>query len=118
MYSRSASWRPVGSIEQCPPRSQSSRRPNQLPASRRGLPVIEGILTREVVLGSTVATEIVGRGALLRPADHDGENAPVPFAIQWTVLEPTRVAVLDRRFTAVIGHWPEAVEVVMRATMR
>jgi len=83
-----------------------------------GLLIIEGVLTREVVLGTTVATEICGRGDLLRPADHDGENAPVPFAIQWTVLEPTRVAVLDRRFTAVIGHWPEAVEVVMRSTMR
>jgi CRP/FNR family cyclic AMP-dependent transcriptional regulator len=83
-----------------------------------GLLVIEGVLTREVVLGTTIATEICGRGDLLRPADHDGENAPVPFAIQWTVLEPTRVAVLDRRFTSVIGHWPEAVEVVMRATMR
>jgi CRP/FNR family cyclic AMP-dependent transcriptional regulator len=42
----------------------------------------------------------------------------VPFAVQWTVLEPTRLAVLDRRFTAVIGHWPEAIEVIMRASMR
>jgi CRP-like cAMP-binding protein len=83
-----------------------------------GLLVIEGMLTREVVLGSSIATEIVGRGDLLRPADHDGENAPVPFGVQWTVLEPTRLAVLDRRFTTVIGHWPEAVEVVMRAAMR
>jgi CRP/FNR family transcriptional regulator, cyclic AMP receptor protein len=83
-----------------------------------GLLVLEGLLTREVVLGSTIATEIVGQGDLLRPADHDGENAPVPFAVQWTVLEPTRLAVLDRRFTAVIGHWPEAIEVVIRASMR
>lgn len=83
-----------------------------------GLLVLEGMLTREVVLGSTVATEIVGHGDLLRPADHDGENAPVPFAVQWTVLEPTRLAVLDRRFTAVVGHWPEVIEVIVRASMR
>lgn len=83
-----------------------------------GLLVLEGMLTREVVLGTSVATEIVGHGDLLRPSDHDGEEAPVPFAVQWTVLEPTRLAVLDRRFTAVIGHWPEAVEVLMRASMR
>jgi hypothetical protein len=83
-----------------------------------GLLVLEGMLTREVVLGSTIATEIVGHGDLLRPADHDGENAPVPFAVQWTVLEPTRLAVLDRRFTAVVGHWPEVIEVIVRATMR
>jgi CRP/FNR family cyclic AMP-dependent transcriptional regulator len=83
-----------------------------------GLLVLEGMLTREVVLGSSVATEIVGHGDLLRPSDHDGEEAPVPFAVQWNVLEPTKLAVLDRRFTAVIGHWPEAVEVLMRASMR
>jgi len=83
-----------------------------------GLLVLEGMLTREVVLGGSIATELVGHGDLLRPADHDGENAPVPFAVQWTVLEPSRLALLDRRFTAVIGHWPEAVEVFTRASMR
>lgn len=83
-----------------------------------GLLVIEGLLTRDVTLGNTVATEIVGRGDILRPADHDGEAAPVPFGVTWTVLEPTRLAVLDRRFTGVIGHWPETIEVLTRSVMR
>jgi CRP/FNR family transcriptional regulator, cyclic AMP receptor protein len=71
-----------------------------------GLLVIDGLLMRDVTLGNTVATEIVGRGDVLRPADHAGESAPVPFGVRWTVLEPTRLAILDRRFTSVIGHWP------------
>src|SRR5881396_2638718 len=44
-----------------------------------GLLVIDGLLSRDVTLGNTVATEIVGRGDVLRPSDHDGESAPVPF---------------------------------------
>jgi CRP/FNR family transcriptional regulator, cyclic AMP receptor protein len=83
-----------------------------------GLLVVDGLLTRDVMLGSTVATEIVGRGDILRPADHDGESAPVPFGVQWTVLEPTRLAILDRRFSLVVGHWPETIEVLMRTAVR
>jgi CRP-like cAMP-binding protein len=83
-----------------------------------GLLVIDGLLTRDVTLGGTVATEIVGRGDILRPADHDGETAPVPFAVHWTVLEPTRLAVLDRQFSSAIGQWPEAIEALMRTSMR
>src|SRR4051794_21723115 len=83
-----------------------------------GLLVVEGLLTRDVMLGGTVATEIVGRGDILRPADHDGESAPVPFGVRWTVLEPTSLAVLDRRFAAVIGQWPETIEVLLRSSMR
>jgi CRP/FNR family cyclic AMP-dependent transcriptional regulator len=83
-----------------------------------GLLVIDGLLLRDVTLGNTIATEIVGRGDVLRPADHDGEAAPVPFGVRWTVLEPVRLAILDRRFTGVIGHWPETVEVLMRSVMR
>ncbi|MFL5909129.1 MAG: Crp/Fnr family transcriptional regulator [Gaiellaceae bacterium] len=83
-----------------------------------GLLVVEGLLTRDVVLGASTATEIVGRGDILRPADHDGESAPVPFDVEWTVLEPTRVAVLDRRFAAAVGAWPEMLETLMRMAIR
>lgn len=83
-----------------------------------GLLVVDGLLTRDVTLGGTVATEIVGRGDILRPADHDGESAPVPFGVRWTVLEPTRLAILDRQFSGVIAHWPETIEVLMRMAIR
>jgi CRP/FNR family cyclic AMP-dependent transcriptional regulator len=83
-----------------------------------GLLVISGLLTREVLLGSTVATEIVGRGDILRPADHDGDSAPVPFGVRWNVLEPTRVAILDARFASVVGQWPETVEVLIRGAIK
>src|SRR6266550_1677872 len=40
-----------------------------------GLLVMDGLLMRDVTLGDTIATELVGRGDVLRPADHDGEWA-------------------------------------------
>jgi CRP-like cAMP-binding protein len=83
-----------------------------------GLLVVEGLMTRDVMLGETLATELVGRGDILRPADFDGQQAPVPFDVSWRVLEATRIAVLDRAFARVIGHWPEAFEVLMVSAIR
>jgi hypothetical protein len=87
-------------------------------AGHLGLLVLDGLLTRDVVLGETLATELVGRGDILRPTDHDGQDAPVPFDVAWHVLEPARVALLDRHFTRVVGHWPELVEELFRGGVR
>src|SRR4051794_12037820 len=95
------------------PRKELQPEPGHL-----GLLVLEGLLTRDVVLGETLATELCGRGDILRPADHDGQDAPVPFDVVWRVLEPTRIAVLDSHFARVIGHWPEAMEVLMAGAVR
>jgi CRP/FNR family cyclic AMP-dependent transcriptional regulator len=93
------------------------RRELQPEPGHLGLLVLEGLLTRDVVLGDTLATELVGRGDILRPVDHDGQDAPVPFDIVWHVLEPTRIAILDRKFAGVIGRWPEAMEALMRGAV-
>src|SRR3954453_22662178 len=82
------------------PRRDIQREPGHL-----GLLVLEGLLTRDVVLGETLATELVGRGDILRPADHDGQGAPFPFDVVWHVLEPARIAILDRSVAEVIGRF-------------
>jgi len=107
----------VAHLEVLSPGLWHPRRELQPEPGHLGLLVLEGLLTRDVVLGETLATELVGRGDVLRPADHDGEEAPVPFDIVWHVLEPTRIAILDRDFARVIGHWPEAMEVLMRGAV-
>jgi CRP/FNR family transcriptional regulator, cyclic AMP receptor protein len=63
-----------------------------------GLLVLDGLLSRDVILEKPLATELVGQGDLLRPSDRDGADAPVPFEVSWTVLEPARFAVLDPVF--------------------
>src|SRR3954470_11541144 len=95
-----------------------ARKEHQPEPGRLGLLVLEGLLTRDVVLGETLATELCGRGDILRPIDHDGQDAPVPFDVVWHVLEPTEIAILDRRFAKVIGHWPEAMEVLLSGAVR
>lgn len=79
-----------------------------------GLLVLDGLLARDVILDRPLATELVGRSDLLRPSDRDGRDAPIPFGISWTVLQPTRLAVLDPEFTRTLCQWPSAVEAVLK----
>jgi CRP/FNR family cyclic AMP-dependent transcriptional regulator len=95
------------------PGAWQPQRPIDPERGQLGLLVLDGLLTRNVVMGEILATELVGRGDILRPSDHDGEDAPVPFDVAWHVLEPARIAVLDRRFTQVVGHWPELQDALM-----
>ena len=83
-----------------------------------GLLIVEGLLMRDVVLGETVAAEIVGRGDILRPSAHDGAGAPVPFDVEWRVMQPTTLALLDRQFATALSQWPEAVEMVVSGAVR
>jgi len=72
-----------------------------------GYVVLEGLLIRDIELVSRRAGELLGRGDVLRPSEHDGEDAPLPFAVQWTVVEAARVAVLDRETSSTLAQWPE-----------
>jgi CRP-like cAMP-binding protein len=84
-----------------------------------GLLVIDGMIARDVELGGRRCSELLGPGDLLRPWDYDeGELASVPSASAWTVLEPTRLAVLDGRFARVACRWPELVARLIGRTLR
>jgi CRP/FNR family cyclic AMP-dependent transcriptional regulator len=72
-----------------------------------GLFVIDGLMTRELALADNVSAELLGPGDLVRPWQAEGPERLVPFAVRWTVLRDTRLAVLDRRFGAALVHHPE-----------
>ena len=82
-----------------------------------GLLLIDGLLARHVLVADTRATELIGRGDLLRPSDHEGEDAPVPFGVAWTVLEPLTVAVLDAEVTEAACRWPQLIVAIVRAAV-
>jgi CRP/FNR family cyclic AMP-dependent transcriptional regulator len=72
-----------------------------------GLFVIDGLMTRELALADNVSAELLGPGDLIRPWQVEGPERLVPFAVRWSVLRDTRLAVLDRRFGAVLVQYPE-----------
>jgi hypothetical protein len=72
-----------------------------------GLLVVEGVLAREVLLSSTVSTELLGAGDIVRPWRIEGAPLLLPVSVRWNALAPVRVALLDRRVATQIGSYPE-----------
>ncbi len=83
-----------------------------------GLYVLDGLLARDIELLDISCTELLGTGDLLRPWDHDGRDAPVPTSVRWEVLQPARVAVLDRRFVAAGARWPELITALSSSALQ
>jgi CRP/FNR family cyclic AMP-dependent transcriptional regulator len=52
---------------------------------------------------------VLGRGDLVPPSDDHHADALVPTSVEWTVLEPLAVALLDERFLLTVRRWPELV---------
>lgn len=87
------------------------------PANHRdglGLLVLDGMLARRVTLGRFDCTELLGAGDLLRPWSFaSASTASVPSDVTWNVVEPVRLAVLDRRFALSVAAWPEVAATLM-----
>lgn len=81
-----------------------------------GLLLLEGLILHDVRIGSAACTELIGRSDVLRPWDEDGTDAPVPLENEWKVLEPARLAILDRRFAVVAGRFPEVMAALLART--
>lgn len=96
-----------------PPAPADEERPLHL-----GLLVIDGFLARRVRVLDRPSTELLGPGDLLLPWEPD-RTEPFSAGARWEVLEQARVAVLDRRFTSLLGRWPDiTAALVGRAVSR
>ncbi len=71
-----------------------------------GLLVLDGILIHRVGLAGRFGAEILGEGDVLRPLFREGEQT-LPATIEWLVLEPMRLAVLDERFVRQLAAFPQ-----------
>jgi CRP-like cAMP-binding protein len=84
-----------------------------------GLLVLDGILVRRVAFDDRVGAELLGPGDLLRPSEHDGEEATLPFEATWNVLIGVRLALLDGRWGRRMAPFPDvAVALTARAMAR
>lgn len=50
----------------------------------------------------------------MRPWDHFGNYAPLPFEVRWRVVKPMRMAMLDQRLTTVSARWPGLMHAIIR----
>jgi CRP-like cAMP-binding protein len=84
-----------------------------------GLLVLSGLLVRRVGITGHVGAELLGPGDLLRPLEHDGELATLPFAATWRALEVLRLAVLDRAWSLRMSPFPDVgMALTARAMLR
>jgi CRP-like cAMP-binding protein len=84
-----------------------------------GLLVVEGTLVRRVGMSGRFGAELLGAGDILQPAQHDGEEATLPFEATWRVLSPLRLAVLDLAWMTRMAPFPEVmVELAGRLMLR
>jgi hypothetical protein len=85
-----------------------------------GFFVVDGLLLREIEVAGTVAAELIGAGDLIHPGDiRAGDLSPLHGKLRWTVLQPTRLAVLDGTFTLRASQWPEIFgRIALRAVWR
>jgi CRP-like cAMP-binding protein len=102
---------PVGPLDFPAPDGDST-------APALGLLILDGLITRDVELAQRSTTELLGQGDVIRPWDDEETLDPLPGGVSWAVLEPARVAVLDRRFAAVAGRWPSMLDTVAQRTDR
>jgi CRP/FNR family transcriptional regulator, cyclic AMP receptor protein len=73
-----------------------------------GLLLIEGVVSREVVLRGTSSAELLGPGDLIRPWDLSAGGELLDTGVRWSVVsDDARAALLDRRFAAELGAYPE-----------
>jgi CRP/FNR family cyclic AMP-dependent transcriptional regulator len=72
-----------------------------------GLLVLDGLLVRRVGISGSFGAELLGEGDLLRPWQGEDAEPTLPHTTGWRVLQPVRVAVLDRAVAHRFARYPE-----------
>jgi CRP/FNR family cyclic AMP-dependent transcriptional regulator len=90
-----------------PPGAWRDERLGRAGPAHLGLLVLEGVLARELLMSSNVSTELLGQGDLVRPWQGHGPSRLLRSEVRWTVLEPSRFAVLGATFGLELARYPE-----------
>jgi CRP/FNR family cyclic AMP-dependent transcriptional regulator len=84
-----------------------------------GYVVVSGYLLRTVTLHGTAASELLGRGDLLRADDDPAADGLQVTAAEWTAVGPVQLAVLDKRLLLALARCPQLLEpLIARGTAR
>jgi CRP-like cAMP-binding protein len=83
-----------------------------------GFLMLEGLVARNLILAGTTCTELVGDGDVLQASSASRDDNLVPYHVQWQVLEPCSVAVLDDTFARLLGRWPSVMSALLERAVR
>lgn len=84
-----------------------------------GLLILDGVLSRELLMDDNVSAELLGQGDLIRPWQTSGPSRLVQAEVRWTVLQSARVAALGPGFARALTQFPEVNGVLIdRVTER
>jgi hypothetical protein len=70
-----------------------------------GLLIVDGFVTRELLMDDRASVELLGPGDLLRPWDES--ESLLPFDVTWSVLSKTHAIVLGPAFVSQVRPFPE-----------
>jgi len=88
-------------------------------AARLGYLVLEGLLGRDVILAGKTCTELLGEtDVLLPPSTYARDEKLIRYHVQWHVLEPVRLAVLDDEFARMVSQWPQVISALFERGLR
>jgi CRP/FNR family transcriptional regulator, cyclic AMP receptor protein len=82
-----------------------------------GLLILEGLLALETRVGDRTAAELVGPGDLLQPSGPAADQL-LMRTCGWRVLNPARLALLDREFADRVRPFPQITRALLRRACR
>jgi CRP/FNR family transcriptional regulator, cyclic AMP receptor protein len=74
-----------------------------------GVLVLSGLMIRRVGIEGRYGAELIGEGDLLRPSE-ESVSPLLPVTTDWSVVLPTRLAMLDAAFERHLVPYPELAE--------
>jgi hypothetical protein len=83
-----------------------------------GFFVLDGVLSRGVVIHGRRSAELLGPGDVLRPRASDDMESSIDFEVSWEMLQPVKLGVLDEQFAHSVAPWPAFTAALMDRMMR
>jgi CRP-like cAMP-binding protein len=111
-----ARTRAIVAVADIPPGRWSPERLVDAAARPFALMVVDGLVLRELLLGPSTATELLGPCDIV--ATGPAGDALLPTDTRWSVPQAARVAILDDRLLQILRAWPSVGRVLLDRSAR